>query len=52
LEFETGRYYRQFTLSEVIDQVKIDAKLNLGVLRLSLPKVAKAAPRKIAITAG
>jgi HSP20 family protein len=52
LEFETGRYYRQFTLSEVIDQTKIDAKLNLGVLRLSLPKVAKAAPRKIAITAG
>jgi HSP20 family molecular chaperone IbpA len=52
MEYETGRYYRQFTLSEVIDQTKIDAKLNLGVLRLSLPKVAKAAPRKIAITAG
>ena len=52
VEYETGRYYRQFTLSEVIDQTKIDAKLNLGVLRLSLPKVAKAAPRKIAITAG
>ena len=51
MEYETGRYYRQFTLSEVIDQTKIDAKLNLGVLRLSLPKVAKAAPRKIAITA-
>jgi HSP20 family molecular chaperone IbpA len=52
MEYETGRYYRQFTLSEVIDQTKIDAKLNLGVLRLRLPKVAKAAPRKIAITAG
>ena len=52
MEYETGRYYRQFTLSEVIDQSKIDAKLNLGVLRLRLPKVAKAAPRKIAITAG
>ena len=52
MEYETGRYYRQFTLSEVIDQTKIDAKLNLGVLRLSLPKVAKAAPRKIAISAG
>ena len=52
MEYETGRYYRQFTLSEVIDQAKIDAKLNLGVLRLRLPKVAKAAPRKIAITAG
>jgi len=52
MEYETGRYYRQFTLSEVIDQSKIDAKLNLGVLRLRLPKVAKATPRKIAITAG
>jgi HSP20 family molecular chaperone IbpA len=52
MEYETGRYYRQFTLSEVIDQTKIDANLNLGVLRLSLPKVAKAAPRKITITAG
>jgi len=52
MEYETGRYYRQFTLSEVIDQAKIDAKLNLGVLRLRLPKVAKATPRKIAITAG
>ena len=52
MEYETGRYYRQFTLSEVIDRTKIDAKLYLGVLRLSLPKVAKAAPRKIAITAG
>jgi HSP20 family molecular chaperone IbpA len=51
MEYETGRYYRQFTLSEVIDQTKIDANLNLGVLRLSLPKVAKVAPRKIAITA-
>jgi HSP20 family molecular chaperone IbpA len=52
MEYETGRYYRQFTLSEVIDQAKIDAKLNLGVLRLSLPKIAKATPRKIAISAG
>lgn len=51
-EYETGRYYRQFTLSEVIDQNKIDAKLSQGVLRLSLPKVEKATPRKIAIQAG
>jgi HSP20 family molecular chaperone IbpA len=49
VEFETGRFYRQFTLSEVIDQNKIDAKLGDGVLRLTLPKVEKATPRKIAI---
>jgi HSP20 family molecular chaperone IbpA len=51
-EYETGRFYRQFTLSEVIDQNRIDAKLADGVLRLDLPKVEKATPRKIAIKTG
>jgi len=51
IEYETGRFYRQFTLSEVIDQNKIDAKLGDGVLRLTLPNVEKATPRKIAIKA-
>jgi HSP20 family molecular chaperone IbpA len=50
-EYQTGRYYRQFTLSEVIDQSKIEAGLTDGVLRLTLPKVAKAAPRRITVKA-
>jgi HSP20 family molecular chaperone IbpA len=49
-EFATGKFYRQFTLSEVIDQSRIEANLNNGVLRLVLPKVEKAAPRKIQIS--
>jgi HSP20 family protein len=52
LEYETGRYYRQFTLGELINQENIDAKLNDGVLRLTLPKVEKATPKKITVKAG
>lgn len=49
VEYETGRYYRQFTLGELISQENIDAKLNDGVLRLTLPKVEKATPKKITV---
>jgi HSP20 family protein len=52
IEFEIGRYYRQFTLSEVIDQSKIEANHENGVLRLALPKAEKAIPRQITVTAG
>ena len=52
VEYETGRFYRQFSLSEVIVQEKIDAKLSDGVLRLTLPKVEKVTPRRIAVQAG
>ena len=48
-EYRPGTFFRQFTLSEAIDQPKIDAQLIDGVLRLELPKVAKARPRQITV---
>jgi len=48
-EYRPGTFFRQFTLSEAIDQPKIDAQLTDGVLRLELPKVEKARPRQITV---
>ncbi len=50
-EYRPGTFFRQFTLAETIDQSKIDAKLNDGVLRLELPKVERAKPRHITVRA-
>lgn len=51
-ETRAGTFFRQFTLSEAIDQTKIEAALVDGVLRLALPKVEKHRPRQISVKVG
>jgi HSP20 family protein len=48
-EYELVHYFRQFELSDKIEEGKITADLKHGVLTLSLPKAEKAKPRQIAV---
>ncbi len=47
--FETGEYFRAFALSDEVDRDKIVAKLEDGLLKLTLPKAAAVQKRKIEI---
>ncbi|MBN1295176.1 Hsp20/alpha crystallin family protein [bacterium] len=48
-EYRLSDYYRQFELSELVDQDKISAQLRHGVLKIILPKAEKVKPRTIDI---
>ncbi len=46
-----GKFSRRFTLQNVIDTEKIEAKIENGVLTVSLPKLEAVLPRKIEVSA-
>lgn len=48
-EFQLANFFRQFQLSDRVDQAKIRAEAKNGVLTLHLPKAEKAKPKKIAV---
>jgi HSP20 family molecular chaperone IbpA len=51
-EAQYPAYRRQFTLSRELDASRIEASLKDGVLKLSIPKLDEAKPRRIEVRAG
>ena len=48
-EVQQPRYQRTFTLGKELDSEKVAAEFRNGVLKLSIPKVERAKPRKIEV---
>ncbi len=48
-ETEIGNYYRRFKISDSVDETKIDAKLENGILNVKLPKHDRLKPKTIEI---
>ncbi len=46
-----GHFYRRFVLPDTVDSDKVNAAGKDGVLRVTIPKQAKAMPRRIQISA-
>lgn len=51
-EAQYPAYRRSFTLSRELDASRVEATLKDGVLRLSIPKLEEARPRRIEVRAG
>ena len=47
----TGRFYRRFIIPDIVDSEKVKAADRHGVLEITIPKQAKAQPRRITVAA-
>lgn len=52
LERPTGKFERTLTINTPIDNEKVEANFNNGVLTLTLPKAEAVKPRQITVKAG
>jgi HSP20 family protein len=50
LERQVGRFYRSFSLPNKINSKKIDARIDNGVLVVTVPKLEESKPQKIKIS--
>lgn len=50
-EFHAGDFYRSFRLGNIFDKERIGAKLEHGVLEITVPKLEAVKPKKIEISA-
>jgi HSP20 family protein len=51
-EFTLQNYYRQFQLSDEVDQSRISAESKNGVLTITLPKAERSKPKQIKVKVG
>lgn len=51
VQFGPGEYVRAVSLSDLVDRERIKAALKDGVLSIHLPRLEKAAPRRIPVQA-
>ena len=51
-EFTLQNYFRQFQLSDSVDQARISAETKNGVLTVTLPKAERSKPKQIKVRVG
>jgi HSP20 family protein len=49
-EYNIGHFQREFTIGETVEQDKIAAQVNNGVLKITIPKSERARSRQIAVS--